>query len=80
MDIMPVSSLKVSGNPTDDEIAAITAAYSYLLSRAVDNSVDKAVHNTNIWTKSLQGRALQNSGLAGNMRSWVAAHRFFSRI
>ncbi|HMS24585.1 MAG TPA: hypothetical protein PKB15_02680 [Acidimicrobiia bacterium] len=79
MEVAPTSALTVSGNPTDDEIAAITAAYSYILSRPMDKSVDNPVHNTNLWAKSLQGDTLQNSRLAGNMGSWVTAHRLRSR-
>ena len=67
------------GNPTDEEVAAITAAYSLYISKTRDNSVDRVVEAGNSWVKATSQKYSQNNVHPGKTRSWVHGHRLKAR-
>ncbi len=70
-------ALSISGNPTDDEIAAIAAAYRFLLSRGGQGAPDHAVRSLTWNMTTSQGSV--RTALPGKSRTWVNAHRLLAR-
>ena len=73
----------ISGNPSEDEVVAITAAYTWLLRQIGDKSGDNAVEIMDYWTISAKNRIDDRArcvGLPGEMSSWQQNLRFASRM
>jgi hypothetical protein len=68
-----MNELRISGNPTEEEIAAITAAYQVLLAgRLRQSSMAK--------TTALYRMAEELAKTPRITHSWRLAHRFQSRL
>lgn len=73
----------ISGNPSDSELVAISAAYTSLLRQIGDNSGDRTVEIGDSWPFSSRNRVdvrARNAHLAGNMKSWQQNMRIASRM
>lgn len=70
-------SLSISGNPTDDEIAAIAAAYAFLLART-SGSPDNSFRQL-LWHKAKRIDPSERSLITQQFRTWTNAHRLLSR-
>jgi|GEM_PF-5747265 len=83
MDVEATDHLHIAGNPSEEEVVAITAAYTSLLQMLVERSGEKAVEFAGIWAKSADcrlGKDSKNSHLSGKMASWQVNCRLRSRI
>ncbi|HQZ14319.1 MAG TPA: hypothetical protein PLT55_00540 [Acidimicrobiia bacterium] len=83
MEVEEFSPVCISGNPSEEELVAISAAYTSLLRSIVDKSVENVVENGALWANSSNNRVNQGSkyvGLAGSMQSWQQSLRIVSRI
>ena len=85
MSVEIVFPLIMGGNPTDEEIAAIAAAYSAYLSIngeiAVDNLSDYGVSGS-LWSRSIKLRKSQDLAAArplGSAGSWSLTQRIRAR-
>lgn len=72
-----VASLKVSPNPTEDELAAIACAYSIYL-MASDKRAESKLSDTR-WSSSLKLRLCNRSEISQITRSSTMASRLISR-
>ena len=77
-EIITSDSLAISGHPTDDEIAAIAAAYTFLLSQRGDKGVDKLSRQL-MWNKAISRNANAKAALPSRTRTWVNVHRLLIR-
>lgn len=69
-----IPALSMTGNPTDDEIAAISAAYAFLLSRVRPQAQKRLV----AWPSARRAQDRSDAVAQGN-RSWVYSHRMLAR-
>jgi hypothetical protein len=81
-DLLPMI---IGGNPSDEEIAAITAAYAAYLAINGDKSVDNSSNDgisIELWAKSLIFAAYKGDGTiltGGSNSKWVSTHRIRAR-
>jgi len=83
MDIELNLPVFISGNPNEEEMVAISAAYSTLLLIIGDNPGENSVDSGSGWGISSKIGALDvknNSYLAGKTTSWQQNLRLASRI
>ncbi len=83
MEIESFSPVCISGNPSEEELVAISAAYASLLNLIGDKSGENVVETGSLWAYSSKirlGSGRRNVTLPGDIQSFQRNMRIAARI